>query len=156
MTLPKKRWAFILAIGLVGVSFIFAPLPVHAAQPTHRVIRVEASQFAYAPAVIRVNPGDTVTLEVFSTDVVHGLYIDGYGVSVTADPGQTARLTFVANRTGSFRIRCNQPCGALHPFMIGELKVGAELVFPRALGLISFSVVMAMIAFSSPRGIQAD
>ncbi len=44
-----------------------------------RVFRIEASQFAYNPGEIRVNPGDTVTIELISTDVVHGLYVDGYG-----------------------------------------------------------------------------
>jgi heme/copper-type cytochrome/quinol oxidase subunit 2 len=68
-------------------------------------------------------------------DVVHGFYLDGYGVSVTADPGQTARLTFTADRSGSFRFRCNITCGALHPFMIGKLQVGPNTWLLRAIGL---------------------
>jgi len=144
--LSKKRWAFVLAISILGLSFLFAPLPVRAAHPIERIIRVNTSQFAYQPAVIQVNPGDTITLEVISTDVVHGLYVEGYGVSVSVDPGQTARLTFVANRAGSFRIRCNEPCGALHPFMIGELKVGGNTGFLRAIGLISIAVLASVVA----------
>ena len=85
---------------------------------------MEASQFSYSPSATEVNHGDTVTISLTSTDAVHGLYVDGYGVSVQADPGQTASLTFVAKRPGSFRFRCNVTCGALHPFMIGKLTVG--------------------------------
>jgi len=59
--------------------------------------------------------GDHVTIDLVSTDVVHGLYLDGYDLNVTADPGQTATLSFVADRSGSFRFRCSVTCGALHP-----------------------------------------
>ena len=70
-----------------------------------------------------------------STDVVHGLYVDGYDLSVTADPGQPATLSFLANKSGSFRLRCSVTCGALHPFMLGKLQVGTNLLFWRGLGL---------------------
>src|SRR5574342_296138 len=64
--------------------------------------------------------------QLVSTCVVHGLYVDGYDISVEADPGQTATLTFIANKLGSFRFRCNVTCGAMHPFMIGKLTVGTN------------------------------
>ena len=121
---------------------MLAPLPVRASAPMQRTLRVEASQFAYAPAVLEVNPGDTVTIELVSTDVVHGLYLDGYGVSVTADPGQTASLTFTADKAGSFRFRCNVTCGALHPFMIGKIQVGPNTWLMRAIAL----TVLALLA----------
>jgi heme/copper-type cytochrome/quinol oxidase subunit 2 len=131
-----------LVVALAGLVVAFAPLPtaIHA-QPATRIIRVEASQYAYAPSVIEVNPGDTVTLQLVSTDVVHGLYVDGYGVSVQADPGQTQTLTFVANRPGSFRIRCNVTCGAMHPFMIGKFNVGRNTSWARAAGLMLIGMV---------------
>lgn len=131
----RKRWLYWILLGLAGLGIVFAPLPVRATPPTARTFRVEASSFAYAPAELTVNPGDTVTIELVSTDVVHGLYIDGYGLSITADPGQTARLTFVADKPGSFRFRCNVTCGALHPFMIGKLNVGINITLYRAIGL---------------------
>jgi heme/copper-type cytochrome/quinol oxidase subunit 2 len=97
--------------------------PVQSIAPQERTFRIDARQYAYSPSEIHVNPGDTVTFELVSTDVVHGLYVDGYGVSVEADPGRTATLTFVADQPGSFRFRCNVTCGAMHPFMIGKLTV---------------------------------
>jgi plastocyanin len=62
MKLSKRQWLFGFLFILAGAVIIFAPLPVHAAPPTHRTIRVEASQFAYSPAVLAVNPGDTVLM----------------------------------------------------------------------------------------------
>lgn len=140
----KKQWFILVLVVLAGVLIAFAPLPVHAASPTQRTFRVEASQFAYQPGTLEVNAGDTVTIELVSQDVVHGLYVDGYGVSVTADPGQTASLTFTADRSGSFRLRCNVTCGALHPFMVGKLQVGANNWLQRAIGL-TFLAAFAMM-----------
>lgn len=110
-----------------------------------RVFRLSASQYAYAPAELHVNPGDTVTIELLSTDAVHGLYVDGYGVSVESDPGQTASLTFIADRPGSYRFRCNVTCGSLHPFMIGKLTVGNNTALFRGLGLTMLGAVGIML-----------
>lgn len=98
---------------MAGLVVAFAPLPVQSITHQERTFRVETHQFAYSPAELKVNPGDTVKIELVSTDVVHGFYIDGYGLSVEADPGQTATLTFVADKPGSFRFRCNVTCGAM-------------------------------------------
>ena len=111
---------------MLALAIVFVPNPIALAAPARAHFRIEASSFQYTPAAIHVNPGDQVTIDLVATDVVHGLYIDGYDLNVTADPGQTATLSFVADRSGSFRFRCSVTCGALHPFMIGKLNVGIE------------------------------
>jgi len=126
---------------MAGLVVAFAPLPVQPIMPQERTFRIEARQFAYSPSEIEVNPGDRVTIQLVSTDVVHGLYIDGYGISVEADPGQSATLTFIANKSGSFRVRCNVTCGAMHPFMIGKFTVGTNDWFYRSMGLAMLGVV---------------
>lgn len=120
---------------------IFAPIPASASTPAEHIFHIEASRFEYSPAVLSVNPGDKVTIELVSTDVVHGLAIDGYDLSTTADPGQAARLTFTADRQGSFRFRCTATCGNLHPFMIGKLQVGQNTLLWRAVGLSILALV---------------
>jgi heme/copper-type cytochrome/quinol oxidase subunit 2 len=114
------------------------------AGPVSHHFRIEASSFAYAPAELRVAPGDTVTLELAPTDYVHGLFLDGYELEIQADPGQPARLTFVADRAGSFRFRCSVTCGPLHPFMIGKLNVGTNWTWLRALGLAALAVMAGL------------
>ena len=120
----------------------FAPLPgINNPSPEKRTFRLEASQYAYSPGKIAVNAGDTVTIDLVSTDVVHGLYVEGYGLSISADPGQTATLTFVADKAGSFRLRCNVTCGAIHPFMVGKLNVGINTWLIRSIALAGLAVL---------------
>lgn len=139
-----------MLIALAALVVAFAPLPAMGpAHPTTRLVRVEASQFSYSPSTITVNQGDTVTIQLVSTDVVHGLYVDGYGVSVQADPGQTKSLTFLASRPGSYRFRCNVTCGALHPFMIGKLIVGENTTLIRSLGFL-FVAAFGLFLFRQP------
>jgi len=136
-------------LGVAALLVTFAPLPNSTPSPTERLFRVEAGDFAYSPAVLQVNPGDKVTIELVSTDVVHGLYVDGYDLSVTADPGQPATMTFTANHIGAFRLRCSVTCGALHPFMIGKLQVGSNLLLWRGIGL-SFVALLGIFFIRKP------
>ncbi len=147
-------WGYGVLIVLAALLVAFAPLPrTDISQPSARTIRVEASQFSYSPSTISVHQGDTVTIELTSQDVVHGFYVDGYGVSVQVDPGQVRTLTFVANRPGSFRIRCNVTCGAMHPFMIGKLNVGRNDTLSRSAGLALVGAIgLALFIRPAARG----
>lgn len=141
---------------MVGLVVAFAPLPVQSIAPQERIFRIDARQFSYSPSQIKVNRGDKVTIQLISSDVVHGLYVDGYDVSVEADPGQTKTLTFVADRPGSFRFRCNVTCGAMHPFMIGKLTVGTNDWLYRSIGLalIAIASFFPLSSFLSKRKVE--
>lgn len=136
----------LLLFVMAGLAVAFAPLPVSSIAPQERTFQIDARQFAFSPSELRVNPGDTVTIQLVSTDVVHGLYVDGYDVSIEADPGQTTTLSFVANKPGSFRFRCNVTCGAMHPFMIGKLNVGSNNWLFRSLGLAMIAIVSVIVS----------
>jgi len=137
----SSKWLFWIAIGLAVVIILAVPLLVSSAAPVDRTIRIQAKRFEYTPSIIHVNPGDRVTIELAAGDVVHGLSIDSYNLNVTADPGQTARLTFTADRTGSFRFRCTVTCGNMHPFMIGKLQVGQNGMLWRGAALALLAIV---------------
>lgn len=139
----RRRWE-VLLVFLAGLVIAFLPVPAAFAGSGERYVRVEAGNFAYNPGTLSVNPGDRVTLELVATDVAHGLHLDGYDLDLSADPGQTARLTFVADRAGTFRFRCSVTCGALHPFMIGKLNVGTNWLYWRAAGLAVLATVAGL------------
>ncbi|HEY5730080.1 MAG TPA: cupredoxin domain-containing protein [Anaerolineales bacterium] len=141
----------LLALAVITVAFVPIPFLGKSTIPVSHTFRIDADQFAYEPAELQVNPGDTVTIELVSTDVVHGLYVDGYDVSVEADPGQTEQLTFIADKPGSFRFRCNVTCGAMHPFMIGKLTVSSNDWLFRSVGLAVLAFIGKLI-LTSQRG----
>jgi heme/copper-type cytochrome/quinol oxidase subunit 2 len=144
----NSRFSLLLFV-MVGLVVAFAPLPVPIIAPQARTFRIDARQFAYSPSELKVNAGDKVNIELVSTDVVHGLYVDGYDVSIEADPGQTATLTFIADKPGSFRFRCNVTCGAMHPFMIGKITVGTNNWLFRSISLAALAAVGVMILIKS-------
>lgn len=146
----RSRHFLLLLFVATGLVVAFAPLPVPPSAPHERAFRIEARQLAYSPSELKVNNGDKVTIKLVSNDVVHGLYVDGYGVSVEADPGQTASITFVASKPGSFRFRCNVTCGAMHPFMIGKLTVGSNDWLYRSIGLAAITL-MGVIVIARPK-----
>ena len=143
----KSRAVKFLALGaLVAAMISLLPTPAEAID-TEVIVPIEASQYAYEPNVIEVQLGQRVVLELSSMDVVHGIYLDGYDLEVVTDPGQTAHLSFIADQPGSFRLRCSVTCGPLHPFMIGQLKVGPNPKVRRIIGG-SVSALLAGIALA--------
>ena len=125
------------AFGCAAAAFAVGLFPGRD-KPRRHTINVVARRYAFEPAVIRVERGDEVRLRFASKDVVHGFRLEGYDVDVTIEPlrrevmlrrdGGTPEavqeVAFVATRAGKFRYRCSKTCGAMHPFMAGELIVG--------------------------------
>jgi heme/copper-type cytochrome/quinol oxidase subunit 2 len=150
LSLPRTRWwAAGVTLALVLLTLL-APLPAAlavGAPPQERQVNISARSFAFEPGTVRVNRGDTVIVNLESTDVVHGLYVDGYGFSTQAEPGRPGQLTFVADHTGAFRFRCDVSCGNLHPFMIGKLVVGPNLTWLRAIAATLITAIGAMAFF---------
>jgi len=145
--LSRRQWlASGITLALVLVALL-APLPLMAATPQEHRLSLTASQWNFAPGTVRVNRGDTVTIELESVDVVHGLYIDGYELRTVAEPGRPGELTFVADRDGAFHFRCAVPCGNLHPFMIGKLVVGPNLIWLRAVAASVLASIGALVIF---------
>lgn len=146
-TRPMLKYWPRFALAILALAITFAPLPQGAGVPGHHDVRIAASQFEFNPGVINVNRGDKVTIELTSTDVVHGLYLDGYDLEVTADPGQSSRLSFTADKSGSFRFRCSVTCGPLHPFMIGKVKVGNNTLLWRGVALAVLAAAVGVWRF---------
>lgn len=82
-----------------------------------------ARQFDFTPAVITVQQGDHVRVNLKTADVAHGWYIDGYDINIKVSGGDTTSVEFVADKAGTFKIRCSVTCGPFHPFLAGKFVV---------------------------------
>jgi heme/copper-type cytochrome/quinol oxidase subunit 2 len=129
---PRLLWLPVLALMLV---IWLVPMPGSARAAT-RQITLEASQYAYTPGRVRVNQGDRVIITLTASDVVHGFYLDGYGLERRVEPGVAQQIVFTADKAGKFRYRCAVNCGPLHPFMIGELVVASNTPYWRAITIV--------------------
>ncbi|WP_119071371.1 cupredoxin domain-containing protein [Aggregatilinea lenta] len=125
----------LIPFGVLVLVALLAPLPGSAA-PETRTLHVDAAQFAFTPGRVQVNQGDRITITLSASDVVHGFYLDGYGLEQRIVPGVAQEVTFIADRPGKFRYRCAVSCGPLHPFMVGELIVAANTPYWRAIAVV--------------------
>lgn len=86
--------------------------------------QITASKYEFTPAEITVDEGETVVLELRSTDVEHGLEIKELKVSVEIPKsGEPVRTEFVAKKPGTFSFKCSEYCGSGHSRMKGRLIV---------------------------------
>ncbi len=140
----SKRKAFLLI--LFGLELaVLIPLGIYQLPSTAKTrhISIDARRFGYTPSRIVVNRGDTLILRFSTSDVTHGLKLDGHPVELIARKGVTFRkdhwhkeggrlktdwsrvssTKLRAQQPGKFIFRCTETCGNLHPFMSGELVV---------------------------------
>jgi heme/copper-type cytochrome/quinol oxidase subunit 2 len=128
---------------ILALLFWLVPLPAPTGPVTHD-ISMSAGQFSFEPPLLRVNQGDRIRLTLQATDVVHGFFLDGYGLQTRLEPGVSQHVEFVAGQAGKFRYRCSVSCGGLHPFMIGELVVRPNWPFARVVGLTVLAVTATL------------
>ena len=164
----SKKQAFFLILFSLELALL---IPLGISQlprtTTTRHIAIDAHRFAYTPSRVVVNKGDTVILQFSTSDVTHGLQLDGYPIELIARKGTTFRkldwiedkdhlhrnwsrvssVKFRAQRAGKFIFRCTETCGNLHPFMSGELVVKPNTPFHFFISLSLWVVFAVFIWF---------
>jgi cytochrome c oxidase subunit II len=71
-----------------------------------------------------VHKGDTVVFRVNSADVTHSFSIPDLGILARYIlPGYPLSVQFVADKPGSYEIRCREFCSPGHPAMFARLVV---------------------------------
>lgn len=143
----------LLPFALAALAVLLVPLPAEST-PQAREITIDSAQYEFNPSRIEVNHGDHVTIRFTASDVVHGFYLDGYGIERRVEPGLTEEITFTADQPGKFRYRCSVTCGAMHPFMIGELVVTPNFPFWRAAGFVA--IALAGMLFNLWHGLNKN
>ena len=77
----------------------------------------------FRPNEIRVPVGSEVTFVATSTDVTHGLRVQGTNVNFMIIPGQISRASARFNQPGEYLLVCHEYCGLGHQTMSGKVIV---------------------------------
>lgn len=152
----------LLALGL------FVAIP--SAQAENVTFMIEAKNFAFAPAFLRVDPGDTVTIIVFNNEtgaIPHTFDLDAYGVhlgtvSAPIPAGENRTAAFTADQAGTYYFYCAMPGhasnqgGGRWTGMAGRLQVGEAPPPADAMpviigGLVVLFASLAAIAYVTRR-----
>lgn len=92
-------------------------------EPEARVIRVEASNWAFTPSTITAKVGEKVTVTFVGIAGHHGVAVPDLGIDVKFDEGQTATVDLPTDTAGTFPFRCNVFCGEGHREMTGTIVI---------------------------------
>ena len=142
--LRSHHLRIVLPFVALGSAILLLPLQTVALPSTHS-ISLEARQYEFMPGRIEVHQGDHVVITLSAADVTHGFYLEGYGIEQRIVPGVAQQIAFTADQPGKFRFRCSVSCGAMHPFMLGELVVQTNVPFSRALGVMLTALVGTLV-----------
>lgn len=96
---------------------------VHQVGPDSYEVVILGSAWAFQPSEVRVPLGAEVTFIATSTDVVHGLHVEGTRMNFMLIPGQIARFTYTFREAREHLIICHEYCGAGHHLMYGRVIV---------------------------------
>lgn len=80
-----------------------------------------ATSSEYPQLVLPV--GETVRINLASSDVIHGFYVPEFNFSRYAQPGVTNTFDFTPTTTGVYTGQCTQYCGLYHSEMLFSVKV---------------------------------
>lgn len=104
--------ALLLAI---GISFAMPRAARSDNEP--RTISIVAHKYEFVPNQITVKKGETVKLELSTTDVKHGFLVKGLKIDETILPGKTTEVVITPDTAGTFQGACNHFCGFGHKKM---------------------------------------
>ena len=84
---------------------------------------------SWKPPQMHVPVGETVELQMHSSDVIHSFYVPAFLYQRDITPRKDQVIQFLADREGTYRGQCTQFCGLLHQAMEFEVVVESRDAF---------------------------
>src|SRR3954447_4486751 len=84
---------------------------------------VVSKMWAFKPSPMKVPKGSVVDFYLTAQDVVHGFYIDGTDVNLTAVPNAVTYAQAHFDKPGKYQVICHEFCGLGHQDMVGVIEV---------------------------------
>ncbi|MGH7917068.1 MAG: cupredoxin domain-containing protein [Candidatus Binataceae bacterium] len=107
-TLGAFTFAAALAIPALGRANTVAPPPV---------VKITAHRFQFSPGQIILKKGETVRLQLTSTDAVHGFFARPLKIDTDIRPERLTMVTVTPTTTGTFKVICDHYRGIGHTTM---------------------------------------
>jgi cytochrome c oxidase subunit II len=85
--------------------------------------RLVAGQYGFTPDCTKVAVDTPVKFRLTSTDVIHGFLLPSTNVNTMVVPGFVAEVRTRFTRPGTYRMPCNEFCGAGHHDMWARVSV---------------------------------
>jgi cytochrome c oxidase subunit 2 len=134
-----RKLAVLGILGLTtGLVTHAAPAPARAAEAA-QVVKITASKFHFTPGRIVVAKGQPVTLELTSTDRVHGFMVRAFGIDTDIQPGKATDITISPKRAGAYTTICDHYCGLGHGGMKMTIVVEEAAAKSSAATIVSAS-----------------
>ena len=113
----------LLVLGLITGLATYS-IPTRAQADSTQVIKITASKFHFTPDHITLEKGQPVTLQLTSSDRVHGFMIRALKIDTDIKPGKVTEVTVTPQAAGTFTAICDHYCGLGHGNM--KMKVVVE------------------------------
>lgn len=104
-------------------EFVERNLGTEARSDGRIVVRIVATRFTFVPECVPVPAGRPFLLRVASSDVVHGLLVDGTNINTMVVPHDVSVVTSRIDTPGDYRMPCHEYCGLGHSEMVGQVRV---------------------------------
>lgn len=96
--------------------------------PGHRIVIQGTPQ---SPPVMLIPAGKMTQINLYSSDVVHSMWIPEFLFKRDATPGYTMHFDVTPTRTGDFRGECAEYCGLDHTLMVFTVRVVPVAAYDR-------------------------
>lgn len=93
---------------------------------TYEVVMV-GQAWSFNPPEVRVPAGVEVIFTATTTDVIHGLNVEGTRLNMMLIPGQISQNSYRFDEPGEYLIICHEYCGLGHHAMAGKVIVEPAL-----------------------------
>src|SRR3984893_1477476 len=120
MMLTKK----LVGLGLITGLTLYATPTRPRASESAEVVKITATKFRFTPDHITLVKGQPVTLQLTSSDRIHGFMIRTLKIDTDVKPGKVTEITVTPQTAGTFTAICDHYCGLGHGNM--KMKVVVE------------------------------
>jgi cytochrome c oxidase subunit II len=77
--------------------------------------------WSFEPMEVRVPVGVEIVFTATSTDVIHGMNVEGTRLNMMLIPGQISQNTYTFREPGEYLLICHEYCGLGHHMMAGRV-----------------------------------